>query len=152
MEVGLLNTPQFLREVEERTIEAGRAARLASYNDYRQACGYPRLAAFADVSERPDVQAALASCYSSVDDMELYVGLFAEDVVDRGVLGDLMGTMVGVDAFSQALTNPLLAPQIFSADTFTEAGMAEIANTSALSDIVNRVIPSGLKPRASFQR
>lgn len=152
MEVGLLNTPPFLLEVEERSIEMGRTARLASYNDYRQACGYPRLDSFADVSFRPDVQAALARCYSSVDDIELYVGLFAEDVVIGGVLGDLMGTMVGVDAFSQALTNPLLAPQIFSVDTFSEVGMAEIAKTNTLSNIVDRVVPIGRKPLTSFDR
>lgn len=151
-EVGLLNTPPFLLEVEERAIEMGRTARLASYNDYRQACGYPRLDSFADVSSRPDVQSALARCYSSVDDIELYVGLFAEDVVIGGVLGDLMGTMVSVDAFSQALTNPLLAPQIFSVDTFSKVGMAEIAKTNTLSNIVDRVVPSGPKPLTSFDR
>ena len=59
-----------------------------------------------------------------------------------------MGTMVGVDAFSQALTNPLLDPRIFSAETFSEPGLVEIEKTSSLEDIVTRVVGSG--PRVSF--
>ncbi len=151
-EIGLLNTPDFLLDVEQRTVTMGRKARLAGYNDYRQACGYPRLHKFADVSANGDIQAALRKCYATVDDIELYVGLLAEDVVAGGVLGDLMGTMVGVDAFSQALTNPLLDPRVFSADTFTAAGLAAIEATSSLADIVLRNVPAGSTPRVSFDR
>jgi prostaglandin-endoperoxide synthase 2 len=151
-EVGLLNTPDFLLEVEERTVAIGRDARLASYNDYRQACGYPRLDKFVDVSSNDEIQRALKRCYATVDDIELYVGLLAEDVVAGGVLGDLMGTMVGVDAFSQAMTNPLLDPRIFSAETFSPAGLAEIERTDALADIVLRNIPPEPEARVSFDR
>jgi prostaglandin-endoperoxide synthase 2 len=151
-EVGLMNTPDFLLDVEERTLEMGRKARLASYNDYRQACRYPRLAKFADVSGNPEIQQALAKTYGSVDAIEFYVGLLAEDVVTDGVLGDLMGTMVGADAFSQAMTNPLLDPRLFNADTFSAVGLSEIENTNRLEDIVLRNIPPGPKPRVSFDR
>jgi prostaglandin-endoperoxide synthase 2 len=151
-EIGLMNTPDFLLDVEERTLAMGRLAKLASYNDYRQACRYPRLTKFADVSENPDIQRALEQTYGSVDAIEFYVGLLAEDVVSDGVLGDLMGTMVGLDAFSQAMTNPLLDPRIFSAATFSPAGLAEIEETETLADIVLRNIPAGSKPRVSFDR
>jgi prostaglandin-endoperoxide synthase 2 len=151
-EVGLMNTPDFLLDVEERTLEMGRLAKLASYNDYRQACRYPRLAKFADVSAKPEIQRALAKTYGSVDAIEFYVGLLAEDVVEDGVLGDLMGTMVGLDAFSQVMTNPLLDPRIFNADTFSMAGLAEIEKTNRLEDIVLRNIPPGPEPRVSFDR
>ena len=68
------------------------------------------------------------------------------------MLGDLMGTMVGVDAFSQALTNPLLDPRLFSADTFSEKGMAAIRETNSLKDIVLRNIPPGPNPLVSFNQ
>lgn len=151
-EMGLLNTPQFLLEAEQHAIQAGRVTELASYNDYRQACGYPRLRSFADVSTRPEVQCGLAKLYGSVDDVEFYVGLFAEDVVRGGVLPELMGTMVGVDAFSQALTNPLLGPRMFSEQTFSKVGMAAIEDTNRLQDIVRRNVPPGPPPRVSFER
>ncbi len=51
-----------------------------------------------------------------------------------------MATMVAVDAFSQALTNPLLAPDNFKTETFSEAGMKEINSTTTLNDIVQRNI------------
>jgi len=137
-EIGLLNTPTFLLDIERRTIDMGRDAALASYNDYRQACGYPRMQSFADVSSRAAVRAALASCYRSVNDIELYVGLFAEDVRPNAALPTLMGTMVGVDAFSQALTNPLLADGIFGERTFSAAGWQAIGATARLQDILDR--------------
>src|SRR5947209_4247365 len=37
-DIGLLNTPSFLLEIERKTLDMGREAALASYNDYRQAC------------------------------------------------------------------------------------------------------------------
>ena len=137
-DVGLLNTPAFLLEIERVTLEMGRAAALASYNDYRQACGYPRLRAFEDVSSSASVRGALRERYRAVDDVELYVGLFAEDVRTNAALPTLMGTMVGVDAFSQALTNPLLADGIFERSTFSRAGWEAIGATSRLQDVLDR--------------
>lgn len=137
-ELGLRNTPAFLGEIERRTIEIGRAVNLAGYNDYREACGYPRVWSFHDVTSRPEIAEALAARYRSVDDVELYVGLFAEDVVQGGALPTLMGTMVGVDAFTQALTNPLLSDTVFGESTFSEVGLAEIEDTERLEDIVHR--------------
>ncbi|MGZ6595973.1 MAG: peroxidase family protein [Solirubrobacteraceae bacterium] len=149
-EIGLFNTADFLITVEEATIQMGRDAHLAGYNDYRQACGYPRIDSFDDLSS--DFGSDLKRVYKTTDAVELYPGLYAEDVETGGVLGDLMGTMVGVDAFSQALTNPLLDPRLFSAETFSRVGMAEIGVTNTLEDIVLRNIPPGLDPRVSFNR
>jgi len=57
------------------------------------------------------------------------------------VLPSLIGRMVGVDAFSQALTNPLLSPRVFNEQTFSPLGMQIIGGTSRLSDIVHRNVP-----------
>ena len=96
---------------------------------------------------------ALADRYRSVDDVELYVGLFAEDVRPNSALPTVMGTMVAVDAFSQALTNPLLARSVFNASTFSRAGMRELDRTSRLQDLVDRNIPGeDTKPLATFTR
>jgi prostaglandin-endoperoxide synthase 2 len=137
--IGLHNTDPCLIRTEEKTIEIGRKTELASFNAYRELCGYPKLRSFQDLSSNPEVQSALESCYRGrIDDVELYVGLFAEDVRKNAILPTLMSTMVAVDAFSQALTNPLLAPDTYNTETFSEAGMAEIDSTSSLDDIVQR--------------
>lgn len=152
-EIGLFNTAPFLMAIERTTIEIGREAELASYNDYRDACSYPRMRSFADISADPEVQAALAARYKTVDDVELYVGLFAETVQPNAALPTLMGTMVGVDAFSQALTNPLLADGVFGESAFSAAGLRAVNETRGLRDIVHRNLPTGARrPLVTFTR
>jgi prostaglandin-endoperoxide synthase 2 len=64
-----------------------------------------------------------------------------------------MGTMVAVDAFSQALTNPLLAKSVFNASTFSRAGMRAIKRTSRLQDLVARNTPGeDTEPLVTFTR
>jgi Animal haem peroxidase len=151
--IGLLNTDSELIDVEKKSIEIGRETKLASYNAYRARCGYPKLKSFQDLSSKKAVQDALEDCYDGdIDKVELYPGLFAEDIRKGGVLPTLMATMVAVDAFSQALTNPLLAPGIFNESTFSKAGMRVIKETNTLAQIVERNIPdeSPKKPRVDF--
>ncbi len=55
----------------------------------------------------------------------------------------LAGRMVALDAFSHALTNPLLSPHVFREETFTPAGWASIAATSTLHELAARNLPNG---------
>ena len=81
------------------------------------------MTAFDQISGDPRVQQGLRELYGEVDRIELYPGLFAEDPRPNSVLPSLIGRMVGVDAFSQALTNPLLAPRVYNEATFSAEGM-----------------------------
>ncbi len=150
--VGLFNTDPCLLSTEEKTINIGRETKLASFNAYRSLCGYPKLKTFEDISSKREVAEALQNIYKKPDHVELYVGLFAEDVRENAILPTLMATMVAVDAFSQALTNPLLAPRNFNEETFSEAGLAVISATKSLDDIVQRNIEgeSPESPRVNF--
>jgi prostaglandin-endoperoxide synthase 2 len=151
--VGLLNTDESLLDIERLSIEVGRQNKLDSFNAYRARCGYPRFKSFQDLSSDRDVQAALEQCYGDIDDVELYPGLFAEDVRENAILPTLMATMVAVDAFSQALTNPLLAPGIFGPETFSATGLQIIKTTNTLAQIVRRNIPGeASRPRVTFSR
>ena len=100
-------------------------------------------AGFEQISGDPDVVGALRDLYGNVDQVEFFVGLFAEDAHERSAVPRLMGRMVAADAFSHALTNPLLAPKIFHEDTFTPIGWASIGATSTLADIADRNLPNG---------
>ena len=51
-----------------------------------------------------------------------------------------------LDAFSQALTNPLLSEHAYNDKTFTPEGMKVIADTKRLQDILNRNSPGGKGP------
>ncbi len=140
--MGLFNTVDFLLPVELSTIRLARKNKLASYNDYRQIMSYPRVTRFEQISSNPEFVKALQNLYGHVDRIELYPGLFAEDHRPRSAVPSLLGRMVAIDAFSHALTNPILAPNVFNADTFTCEGIQIIARTRTLRDLVLRNCPT----------
>lgn len=122
-EIGPKNTWRWLLErTDISSIEMGRLCRLRPYNDYRELCGLPRVTAFDQITGDEAVQQALAKHYGSVDKIEYYTGIFCEDVRQDSALGPLIGVMVGADAFSQALPNPLLQERIWNKDTFSPIG------------------------------
>jgi len=143
-EIGAFNTADSLLDFEKRAIGQGRLCQLASYSDYREYVSLPRPKRFSDVSANAKVVAFLENAYESVDDIEFYVGLFAEDIDNNSPLPSLLGKMVAVDAFSQALTNPLLSEHVWKEETFTKAGWQVINETKSLRDILHRNVEGGL--------
>ena len=152
--IGLFNTPDFLVEATElRAVKLGRRLQLASYNDYREMCDFPRATEFDQISGDENVQKALKDFYGHVDNVEFYTGLYAEDVRDNSAIGPLVGRLIGIDAFSQVLTNPLLADTIFNKDTFSPVGWEIIHETNSLQEIVHRNIPQNAPlPTVTFDR
>ncbi len=140
-ELGAFNTIDALLHLEMDAIKQGRLCELASYSDYRDYVSLPRPTDFTDISKNPQVIEFLRGAYKSVDDIDFYVGLFAEDPVKNSPLPPLLLRMVAVDAFSQALTNPLLSKSVFNAETFSEPGWEAIHNTKSLRDVLERNIP-----------
>jgi prostaglandin-endoperoxide synthase 2 len=151
--IGLFNTDAFLVALAEvPTVQQGRNAGVAPYNDYRELCHLPKVKAFEDLSTSPAVRAGLRDLYKKVDDVEFYVGLLAEAAGPNDVLPPLMTAMVSFDAFSQVLTNPLVAPAIYGEHTFSPAGMRIIADTRSISDLVHRNVPKGEEHFISLTR
>ncbi len=70
-------------------IQRGRDHGLPSYNATRWAMGLAPRADFSEVSSDPDVQARLASVYVDVEDIDLWVGVLAEDPFNGGHVGEL---------------------------------------------------------------
>jgi prostaglandin-endoperoxide synthase 2 len=156
--IGLLNTPAFLVDsssagwpsVEQVTVALMRKARLRSFNDYREAYGLQRLTGFDELTSDVNVRERLEALYDDIDQLEWYVGIFAEDYSDFMMMGELMTYMVANDAFTQALTNPLLARNVFNEATFTKAGMRIIKETGSLQQIVARNAASPDAVHVSF--
>ena len=120
----------------------GRVSGLASFNDYCEHYGLERKKSFMDLTgNNKEVSKKLEQVYGSIDNLEWFVGLWVEAYDDK--LGKLLTMMVGNDAFTQALTNPLLAAEVFNEGTFSKEGFAIINGTGKLSDIIGR--NSGLK-------
>jgi prostaglandin-endoperoxide synthase 2 len=158
--IGLGNTPRFLVDrtnpdhpsLEERTIALMRQARLRSFNDYRESYGLPRMESFAELTSDPELRARLEGLYDGdIDRLEWYVGIFAEEYPAYLMMGELLTTMVANDAFTQALTNPVLSRSVFNEQTFSPAGMKIIEETHSLQQILARNSLSGEDVFASFQ-
>ena len=59
--------------------------------------------------------------------------------------------MVASDAFTQALTNPLLSKHVFNAGTFTKYGLKLIQNTKTIRHLVDRNVANPDTVKASFE-
>ena len=136
--ITLGNTPAFLLPAEQASLSKSRAWKLQSFNSYRERFSLPRLKSFEELTDDPALAAALKQVYRSIDNVELVTGLMAEERAADAIFGDLMAFMVGSDAFSQALTNPLLADEVYGPRTFSAAGLAELESTRTLNDVVQR--------------
>jgi prostaglandin-endoperoxide synthase 2 len=150
--LGARNTADYLQDVEWKAIKQSRDNRIDSYNAYRVANGLKAVTAFEEISTRPGVAEQLKALYGHVDKVELYVGLFAEDTAANSPLPPLILRMVAIDAFSQALTNPLLSRNIWGNKdnqkaAFTAEGLAAINSTNTLRDLLVR---NGADPGVAF--
>ena len=139
----LRNTPSFLLDADEATLGKSRDWKLQPYNAYRSSFGLPKIKSFTELTGENDVASELEKLYGDVDRVELLVGLLAEDRAKHVVLGSLMMTMVAVDAFSQALTNPLLSQNIYGSAAFSDVGLKCIEKTQTIDDIVKRNVDMG---------
>lgn len=142
-ELGAFNTATDILPVEDAAIRQDRLCRLQSYGEYREYVGLSAPRRFEDVSSNPDIVTFLRSAYDTPKDIEYYIGMFAEDRVKNSPLPPLILKMVAIDAFSQALTNPLLSEHVYKESTFTKFGWETIAATGSLGDIVRRNVEGG---------
>ncbi len=139
--VGLFNSPPEVWEAELTSVRQARAVALRPYAEYRSLARFPRATGFEQISSDRRVQQGLRDLYGKVEEVEFYPGLFAEDVRPNAALPPLIGRMVAIDAFSQAFTNPLLAPRVFNPQTFSPLGWELIRTSGSLSTLLHRNIP-----------
>jgi prostaglandin-endoperoxide synthase 2 len=142
--LGVFNTSDSILPRERFAIEQGRLCELASYADYREYCSLTRPQSFEEISTDPQVASFLKDRYIRPENVEFYTGLFAEDHVKNSPLPQLILSMVGVDAFSQAFTNPLLSEHVFNEATFSKVGWAAIHETNSIRQLVERNVPTSL--------
>lgn len=140
--LGAFNTTKGLLDVEKASILQDRDCRLAPFVAYQDYIGRDRPKKISEISSNPEVVALLDSLYKGeVEDVEYFIGLFAEDRVENSPLPQTILTMVAIDAFSQALTNPLLSKHVFKEETFSPYGWAQLNEVSTLADLLRRNVP-----------
>ncbi|MBI1251243.1 MAG: heme peroxidase [Alphaproteobacteria bacterium] len=136
--VGPFNTAEALKHVELASIQQDRDARLQPYAAYREYVKLKPPKKWRHVSRDKRVQKFLSEVYADPGDIDFFVGLFSEDLEINSPLPPLILKMVALDAFSQALTNPLLSEHAFCPETFSDEGWEVIQSTSTLRDVLAR--------------
>ena len=136
--LGIGNTPAFLWEAERAAHTLSRSHALRSFTEYQACFGEAPCADFDDLTKDPVLASELAKLYGKVEDVEFSVGLFAQHHDDSSVLPATLNAMVAVDAFSQILTNPLLASNIYGPAAFAAEGMAAIDGTDSFQAVILR--------------
>jgi prostaglandin-endoperoxide synthase 2 len=137
--VGMHNNPDFLWDAEMAAHQFARDQRVRPFVEYQRAFHEEVVADFKDLVGDTALAADLEALYpAGVQDVEFLVGLFAQKHDDDEVLPGLVRTMVAVDAFSQILTNPLLAANIYCDAAFSAVGDKIINSTHSFQDLVAR--------------
>ncbi len=75
-------------------MQRGRDHGLPRYNVVRQDFGLAPKHSFAEVCSDPLMQTKLASCYNTVDDIDVWVGALTEDHVNGAQIGELIFTIL----------------------------------------------------------
>ena len=77
-------------------IQRGRDHGIPDYNTVRMGIGMPRKSSFAEITSDEVIQKRLAKVFSSVDDLDLWVGGLAEDHVDGGCVGETFARIIAM--------------------------------------------------------
>ncbi|WP_299673826.1 peroxidase family protein [uncultured Roseobacter sp.] len=149
-ELGPRNTTKFLMHVEQASVEQGRFCQLRPFTDYLEYLQRLPIESMSDISSDREVAKILKKTYGDVDRVDFFVGLFCEDRVKNAPLPRTILSFVALDAFSQALTNPLLSEHIFKPPqdpevehpTFSRYGWEQIAACGSMRDLVLRNVPA----------
>jgi prostaglandin-endoperoxide synthase 2 len=138
-QVGMHNNPPFLWRAEYAAHAFSRSQRVRPFVEYQAAFDWTPAKDFKDLTGDDDLARELYDLYNGeIRDVEFLVGLFAQQRTPPGVLPPVLNTMVAVDAFSQILTNPLLAENVYGPDAFGEEGMRVIKETTSFDQLMMR--------------
>jgi hypothetical protein len=93
----------------------------------------------------------LARLYGRINNLEYFVGIFAEEPEGGLLFGDLLNRMVAYNVFTQTFSNPLLSRNVYHRRTFTDYGLELIEQTTSIEVLVNRNVTPAANPyRASL--
>jgi hypothetical protein len=113
-------------------IQRGRDHGLADYNAVRVAYGRPRAISFADITSNTEIQEKLHDLYGNVNNIDLWVGLLAEDHVRGSTLGPTLERIL-TDQFTRLRDGD----RFWYQRVFSGAQLYALEHTT-LADIISR--------------
>ena len=120
------------RDLVALNIERGRLNGVADYNTVRESYGLQRVDSFAEITSDTERQETLASLYSSVDDIDAFIGFLAEDRLPGSSVGE------SLDAILREQFERLRDGDRFYFENSLTAADAAIIRDVTLSDIILR--------------
>jgi len=120
-------------------LQRGRDMGLPSYNGLRAGFGLPPRHAFSEISSDPQSVARLSSTYSSVDDVDPWLGGICEDSVPGGIAGETVRAVL-VDQFTRSRDGD----RFFYENVFPPQWV-NYFNHTGLADIIKRNTTVGKK-------
>ena len=120
------------RDLFAMNVQRGRLNGLSDYNTVREAYGLSRVTSFANITSDVATQNKLAELYGTVDNLDLYVGLLAEDRQAGSAVGETFRTIL-VRQFTALRSGD----RLYYENIFTPQEIGEINNTT-FSDIIRR--------------
>jgi hypothetical protein len=127
-------------------IQRGRDHGLPSYNQVRTDFGLAPRASFADINPDPQVQAALAAVYATVDDVDIWVGGLAEPHVPGALVGEAFHAILK-DQFLRARDGDR-----FWYESYMPPPIANLIERQTLSTIIKRNTGIGDELQANVLR
>ncbi|WP_419195124.1 peroxidase family protein [Novipirellula herctigrandis] len=113
-------------------IQRGRDHGLADFNSVRVAYGFDAYDSFSDITSDVELQGKLETLYGDVNNIDLWVGLMAEDHANGSSLGET-STLIVADQFERLRDGDRLWYQ----NTLSGSELREIENTT-LADVIER--------------
>lgn len=123
-------------------VQRGRDMGLPDFNLLRGDYGLPLLSSFVEVTSDPAVQAVLGTLYGTVDDIDPFVGLLAEDDVHNSAVGPTLRAVL-VDQFTRTRDGDRFWYQA----VLTGRDRAEVMKTK-LSDVIARNTNASVQKKA----
>ncbi len=115
-------------------IARGRERGIADYNQLRAAYDLEIYSEFSQITSDPDALAALESTYSSVDQIDAWVGMLSEDPMPGAIFGELL-TVTLMEQFRAVRDGDRFYFE--NDDYFTEEDIARIKATT-MQDVIMR--------------
>jgi len=113
-------------------IQRGRDHGLADYNTIRAAYGLPRVTDFSQITSNVDLQAKLKALYGSVNNIDAWVGMLAEDHVAGSSTGPLVRSVL-IDQFTRLRDGD----RYWYERTYSGQTLQTLENTT-LADVIRR--------------
>jgi hypothetical protein len=126
-------------------IQRGRDHGLPDLNDARRALGLPAHGAFNDITSDATLAANLQAAYASVEDIDLWVGLLAEDHLPGASVGEALAAIL-VDQFVRLRDGD----RFWYENTMSPAEIAEVQTTTLADVVIRNTTVANLQPNVFY--